>query len=131
MGKEDLKWLIGSATRGFKSEVQIRQSTADKYAKLVEKARAAGGTVTIVEKGTKRTFSQKATGNAAFRGGPALGSKAYESFVAAGGRVKGTGLKSQGSLPKGVSAEQFGIKKLGMKTDTPSFRRRKRFKKNG
>ena len=53
MGKEDLKWLIGSATRGFKSEVQIRQSTADKYAKLVEKARAAGGTVTIVEKGTK------------------------------------------------------------------------------
>ena len=131
MGKEDLKWLIGSAKRGFKSEIQIRQGTADKYAKLVERARSAGGTVTVVEKGKKREFSVKATGNAAFRGGPAIGSKAYESFIAAGGKVKGSGIKAQGSLPKGVSAKEFGIMKLGMKTDSPSFRRRKRFKKNG
>ena len=131
MAKEDLQWLVGSAKRGFKSEIQIRQKGADKYSKLVEKARAAGGTVTIVPEGQKRTFSVKATGNAAFRGGPALGSSAYDSFLAAGGKVKGSGIKSQGSLPKGVSAKEFGIIKLGMKTDNPSFRRRKRFNKNG
>jgi len=128
MAKEDLEWLVGSAKRGFKSEIQIRQKGADKYSKLVEKARAAGGTVTVVPKGQKRTFSVKATGNAAFRGGPALGSSAYESFVAAGGRVKGSGIKSQGSLPKGVAASKFGIMKLGMSTDTPSFKKRKKKK---
>ena len=34
MAKEDLEWLIGSAKRGFKSEIQIRQKGADKYTKL-------------------------------------------------------------------------------------------------
>ena len=118
--------MVGSAKRGFESEIQIRQKGADKYSKLVEKARAAGGTVTIVPEGQKRTFSVKATGNAAFRGGPALGSSAYDSFLAAGGRVKGSGIKSQGSLPKGVAASRFGILKLGMSTDTPSFKKRKK-----
>ena len=131
MAKRELQWLVGSAKRGFQSEIQIRQKNADKYSKLVEKARAAGGTVTVVPEGQKRTFSVKATGTAAFRGGPALGSSAYDSFLAKGGEVKGSGIKLQGSLPKGVSAKEFGIMKLRMKTDNPSFTRRKRFNKNG
>ncbi len=131
MGKGDLKWLIGSAKRGFKSEVQIRASTAKKYAGLVEKARAAGGTVTVVPKGQKIEFEAKATGSAMFRGGPAKGSEAGKKFLAAGGKVSGERGKSVGSLPYDVLAKQFGIIELGKKTKTPSFKSRKRKPKFG
>ena len=127
----DLMWLVKSAKRGFESEVQIRPGQAKKFSDLVKRAEAAGGKVTVVPKGQKREFDVKATGSALFRGGPRVGSAAATSFFEAGGEVKGTGIKAQGSLPKNVLASEFGIMKLGMKTDNPSFTRKKRFNKNG
>ena len=138
----DLMWLIGSAKRGFESEVQIRPGQAKKFADLVKRAESVGGKVTVVPKGTKREFDVKSTGVALFKGGPRVGSAAATAFFEAGGKVKGTGLKAQGSLPKGTSAKQFGIMKLGAAkkgiyekiagqwkmtgTTTPSFKKRKK-----
>jgi hypothetical protein len=122
----DLMWLVNSAKRGFESEVQIRPGQAKKFSDLVKRAEAAGGKVTVVPKGQKREFDVKSTGSALFRGGPRVGSAAATSFFEAGGKVKGTGVKAQGSLPKNVLASKFGIMKLGMKTDNPSFKKRKK-----
>ena len=124
-------WLVKREKRGFESEVQIGPGQAKKFSDLVKRAEAAGGKVTVVPKGQKREFALKATGTALFRGGPRVGSAAATSFFEAGGEVKGTGIKAQGSLPKNVLASEFGITKLGMKTDNPSFTRKKRFNKNG
>ena len=122
----DLMWLVKSAKRGFESEVQIRPGQAKKFSDLVKRAEAAGGKVTVVPKGQKREFDVKSTGTALFKGGPRVGSAAATSFFEAGGKVKGTGIKAQGSLPKNVLASKFGILKLGMSTDTPSFKKRKK-----
>ncbi len=124
----NLMWLIKSAKRGFESEVQIRPGQANKFSDLVKRAEAAGGKVTVVSKGQKREFDVKSTGVALFKGGPRVGSAAATAFFEAGGKVKGTGIKSQGSLPKGVLASKFGIMKLGMSTATPSFKKRKKKK---
>lgn len=124
----DLMWLKRSAKAGFDSEIQIRPKQAKKFADLVKQAEASGGKVTVVPKGQKREFIARATGNALFRGGPRIGSAAAEAFLSAGGRVAGKGIKAQGYLPKGVSAKQFGILKLGMKTDNPAFTRKKKKK---
>lgn len=122
----NIMWLIKSAKRGFDSEIQIRPGQAKKFADIIKRAEAAGGKVTVVPKGQKREFDVKSTGNAMFRGGPRVGSAAAAAFVEAGGKVKGSGIKAKGSLPKNVPASKFGILKLGMKTDSPSFKKRKK-----
>jgi len=108
----DLMWLIDSAKRGFTSEVQIRPGQAKKFSDLISRAQSAGGIVTVVPKGQKREFDVKATGTALFKGGPRVGSSAEAAFIAAGGKVTGTGTKARGSLPAGTKASQFGIMRL-------------------
>lgn len=123
---ETLFDAIRSAKAGFLTEVQIKPKQAMKYKDLVKTAREQGAG--IYEVTGKRQYIIRSTGNAAFRGGPAIGSEAHRRFLEAGGRVAGKGIKAQGYLPKGVSAKQFGILKLGMKTDNPAFTRKKKKK---
>ena len=117
---------IRGAKSGFLTEVQLNPKQMKKFSSLVGAAREQGAGVYEVL--GKRQYSIRSTGNAAFRGGPALGSESYRRFISAGGRVAGKGIKAQGYLPKGISAKQFGILKLGEKTGTPSFTRKKKKK---